>query len=90
MPRWIYLATKIPTLTILVFGIIAVYSKCKKRSAKIYRLARKRGKMMEALGYNAVLVCPGDRDDAYMEKANSTQHEEDSVVLYRCETKAGP
>ena len=44
VPRWIYLATTIPTLTILKVGIIAVYYKCKKRSAKIYRLARNRGK----------------------------------------------
>ena len=42
VPKWIYLATTIPTLTILGVGIIAVFYKCKKKSAKIYRLARKR------------------------------------------------
>ena len=30
VPRWIYLATTIATLTILGVGIIAVYYKCKK------------------------------------------------------------
>ena len=45
-PRWIYLATTVPTLT------IAVYYKCKKnrcrkRSAKIYRLARNRGRTIQ-------------------------------------------
>ena len=62
-------------------GIIDVYYKCEKRSAKIYRLARNRGKPMETLGYNATPVCTGDRDDIYMEKDNSTQDEKDSVVL---------
>ena len=62
-------------------GIIAVYYKCKKIFAKIYRLARNRGKTMETAGYNAVPVYSMDRDDVYMEKDNSTQHEEDSVVL---------
>ena len=66
--RWIYLNTTIPTLTILGLGIIAVYVKCKKnkykkRSAKIYRLARNRGKTMETFGYNAVPVCTGDKDN---------------------------
>ena len=81
VPRRIYLATAIPTLSILGLGIIAVYYKYKKRSAKIYRLARNRDKTMETPGYNAVPVCTGDRDDVYMEDDNSTQHEEDSVVL---------
>ena len=36
---------------------------------------------METPGYNGVPVCTGDRDDIYMEEDNSTQHEEDSVVL---------
>ena len=31
--------------------------------------------------YNVVPVYTGDRDDVYMEEDNSTQHEEDSVVL---------
>ena len=75
------LATAIPTLTILWVRIIAVYYKCKKRSAKIYRLARNRGKTTETPGYNALPVCTGDRDDAYMEEDNSIQYEEDSVVL---------
>ena len=35
VPRSIYLATTIPTLTISGEGIMAVYYKCKKRSAKI-------------------------------------------------------
>ena len=81
MPRWIYLVTTIPTLTILWMGIIAVYYKCKKRSAKIYRLAINRGKTMETPGYNAVPVYIGDGDDVYMEEANSMQHEEDSIVF---------
>ena len=86
MPRWIYLATTMPTLTIIGVGIIPVYykcrkNKCKKRSAKIYRLARNRGKTMEIPGYNAVPVYTGDRDDVYMEEDNSKQHEWDSVVL---------
>ena len=68
VPRWIYQMTMIPTLTILGVGIIAVYYKCKKRSAKIYRLARNRGKTMETPEYNAVPVCTGDKDDVYMEK----------------------
>ena len=62
-------------------GLIAIYYKCKKRSAKISRLARNKGKTMETPGYNAVPVCTGDRDDVYMEEDNSIQHEEDSVVL---------
>ena len=67
-------------------GIIAVYykcekNKCKKRSAKIYRLARNRGKTMETSDYRAVPVCTGDRNDVYMEEDNSTQDEEDSVGL---------
>ena len=70
-----------PTLTILGVGIIHVYYKCKKRSAQIYRLVRNRGKTMDTPGYNAVPVYSGDRDDVYMEVNNSTQHEEDSVVL---------
>ena len=44
VPRWIYLATTIPTLILVRVGIIAVYYKSKKRSAKIYWLARNRGK----------------------------------------------
>ena len=47
----------------------------------IYRLARNIGKTVETPGYNAVPVYTGDRDDVYMEEDNSTQHEEDSVVL---------
>ena len=62
-------------------GIIAVYYKHKKRSAKIYRVARNRSKTVETPGYNAVSVYTGDRDDIYMEENNSTQHEQDSVVL---------
>ena len=63
-------------------GIIAIYPKCKKkRSAKIYRLARNRGKTMETPGYNDMPVCIGNKDDVYMEEDNSTQHEKDSVVL---------
>ena len=81
MPRWIYFTTSISTLTILGVGIIAVYYKCKKRSAKIYRSARNRGKTMETTGYKAVPVCTGDRDDVYMEEDNSMQHEDDSVVV---------
>ena len=81
VPRWIYPVTIISKLTILGMGITAVYYKCKKRSAKIYRLARNRGTTMETPGYNAVPVCPGDRDDVYMEEDNCTQHKEDSVVL---------
>ena len=69
MPRWIYLASSLPTLTILVVGIITVYYTCKKRFANIYSLARIRGKTTEITGYNAVPVY------------TSTQHEEDSVVL---------
>ena len=48
--------------------IIAVYYKCKKSSAKIYRLATNRAKTMETPGYNAVPVCTGDKDDVYLEK----------------------
>ena len=36
---------------------------------------------MEAPGYNPVPVYNGDRDDVYMEEDNSTQNEDDSVVL---------
>ena len=81
VPRWIYLGTTIPTLTMLWVGIVAVYYKCKKRSAEIYRLPRNKGKTTETPGYNTVPVYTGDRDDVYMEEDNSTQHEEDSVVL---------
>ena len=80
MLRWIYLATTVPTLTILGVGIIAIYYKCKKRSAKIHRLARNRGKTIETPGYNAVPVYNGDRDDVYMEEDISMQHEEDSFL----------
>ena len=67
-------------------GIIAVYfkckkNKCKKRSPKIYRLARNRGKTIKTPWYSAVPVYTGDRDDVYMEEDNSTWHEEHSVVL---------
>ena len=62
-------------------GIIVVYYKCKKRSAKIYRLARNRGKTIGTPGYTAVQVHTGDTDVVYMEENNSTQHEDDSVVL---------
>ena len=61
--------------------IIAVYFKCKKRSAKIYRLARKTGKTTDTLGYNAVPVCTEDKHYVYLEEDNSTQHEKDSGVL---------
>ena len=88
MPRWKYLATTIPILTILGVGIIAVYYKCKKRFSKIYRLSRNRGKTMETPGYNAVPVCTGDRDDIYMEEDNSMQHEEDFSCPYNCEAKS--
>ena len=81
MPREIYLATMICTLTISGVGIIAAYYKCKKRSAKFYRLARNRGKTMETPGFNAVPVCHGDNDEVYMVEDNSTQYEEVSVVL---------
>ena len=77
VPRWIYLATIIPTLPILGLGIIAVYYKCKKRFAKIYWLAWIRSKTMEKPGYHAMLVYT----DVYMEEDNSTQHEEDSVAI---------
>ena len=36
---------------------------------------------METSGYNAVPVYTGDRDDVYMEEDNSTQHEEDLIVI---------
>ena len=36
---------------------------------------------METPRYSAVAVYTGHRDDVYMEEDNSTQHEEDSVVL---------
>ena len=81
MARWIYLATTIPTSTILRMGIIYGFYKCKKASAKIYRLARNRGKTVGTLGYSAVPVYTGDRDDVHMEEDNSTYHEEDSVVF---------
>ena len=82
MPRWIYIATTIPTLTILWVGIIAVYYKCKKnkctkRSAKIYRLARNRCETIETPEYNAVPVHTWDRDNVCMIEDNSVQHEED-------------
>ena len=74
-----------PTLTISGMGIIPVChkcdkGKCKKRSAKVYRLARNRGKTVKTPEYNAVSVYTGDRDDVYMEDDTSTQHEEDSVL----------
>ena len=55
VPRWIYLGTIIPTLTIIGMRSIAVYykykkNKCKKTYAKIYGLARNRGKTTEILG----------------------------------------
>ena len=86
VPRWMYLATTIPTLTMLGEGVIAVYytnmkNKCKKRSVKIYSLARNRGKTTETLWYNAVPVYSEDRSDVYMEEDNSIQHKKDSVVL---------
>ena len=70
-------------------GIIAVYYKCKKRPAKIYRLARNRDRSMETCGHNAVPVCTGDKGDVYMEEDNSMQHEEDSVFLMGCKAKVG-
>ena len=36
---------------------------------------------METPGYNVVPFHTGDRDYVHMEKGNSTQHEDDSVVL---------
>ena len=36
---------------------------------------------MKTPRYNAVPVYTGERDDVYMEVDNSTQHEENSVVL---------
>ena len=63
VPRWIYLAITIPTLTVVGVGIIAVYYKCKRGPTKIYRLARNGGKTMETPGYNAVAVYTGDRYD---------------------------
>ena len=68
MPRWIYLATTMPTLIILGVGVIAVYYKCKRRSVKIYMLVRSRGKTMETLGYNTVPVYTGDRDNISIEE----------------------
>ena len=62
-------------------GNIAVYYKCKKRSAKIYRLARNRGKTRDTPRCNAVSACTGDRNDVYMEEGIFTQDGEDSVVL---------
>ena len=35
VPKWIYIVTTVPTLTILGVGIIAVYFKCKKIPAKL-------------------------------------------------------
>ena len=64
--------------------------KCKKRSAKIYRLPRNRGKSAETPEYNAVPVYTGDRDDVYMVEDNSTQHEKDSAVLTGVGAKVGP
>ena len=81
VPRWIYLTAMIPTLTILGVGIIVIYYKWKKRSAKVYRLARSRAKITETPGYNAVPVCTGDKDNVYMEEDNSTQHEKYSLSL---------
>ena len=81
MPKWIYLVTMIPTLTIVGMGTIAVYNKCKKRSAKNYRLTRNRGKTMETSGHNAVPFCTGDKGDVYMEEDNCMQHVEDAVIL---------
>ena len=57
--KWIYHATMIPTLSVLGLGNITAYYK--KRSAKIYRFTRNRGKTMKTPGYNAVLVCTGNR-----------------------------
>ena len=79
--KWIYLITMIPALTMLGVEITAAYYKCKKRSSKVYMLARNRGKTMETPGYNAVAVCTGDTDDVYMEEDNYMQHEEGSVAL---------
>ena len=62
-------------------GITVVYYKCKKRHAMIFRLARNRGNTMETPGYNTAPVCTGDEDDIYTEEDNSTQHEENSVIL---------
>ena len=62
-------------------GITAVYYKCKERSARIYRLARNRGKNNGDTWVQCMPVYTGDRDDVYMEEENSTQHEEDSLVL---------
>ena len=90
LPRWIYLAITIPTLTAWGMGIIAVSYKCKKRSSKIYRLSRNRSKTMETPGYNAVPVYIGNRDDVYTEGDNSMQHEEDSVVLTGVKQKWKP
>ena len=36
---------------------------------------------METPGYNVVPIYTGDRDDVYMDKDNSIQHEEVSVIL---------
>ena len=93
VPRWIYLGTIIPTLTIIGMRSIAVYykykkNKCKKTYAKIYGLVRNRGKTTEIPRYNAVPLCTGDRDDVYMEDDNSTQRR--FRCPYRCKAKAGP
>ena len=44
VPRWIHLTTTITKFTIFRMGIITVFYKCKEISAKIYWLARNRGK----------------------------------------------
>ena len=46
VPKGIDLATVVSTLSILGIEIMGVFYKCKKRSAKIYRLARNGGKTM--------------------------------------------
>ena len=60
--------------------MITLCYKCKKRSARIYSLARNGGKTTETTRYNAVPVSSGDRDGIYMADYNSTQHEDDSVT----------